>query len=214
MDWERHWQGVYRRRGPTEVSWYQEEPAPSLAALAESGIDHHASLIDVGGGASALVDRLVDQGWSDVTVLDVAASSLAAAQERLGDRAARVHWIAHDLLTWQPDRLYDVWHDRALFHFLVVAADRSRYVEVLRRALKPGGLLIMATFAEDGPTECSGLSVQRYSSADLSEALGPEFELRTARREEHRTPAGITQAFNWGIFARRKLDDHHAERSL
>ena len=197
MDRQQHWEQIYERGGATRGSWFQDEPAPSLAALDAAHVDPRASLVDVGGGASGLVDQMLERGWRDVTVLDISARSLATARERLADRASRVHWVQHDLLTWRPDRRYDVWHDRALFHFLTDATDRARYLDVLRAALAPHGLVILATFADDGPTECSGLSVQRYTAPELASALGPDLEVLASTRELHTTPAGATQPFTW-----------------
>ena len=203
IDPQRHWEQIWERGGATRGSWYQDEPAPSLAALDAARAGPHASLIDVGGGASSLVDRLLDRGWRDLTVLDISATSLAEARQRLADRASEVQWIERDLLTWQPARRYEVWHDRALFHFLAAPTDRTRYLEVLAQALAPRGLVIVATFAEDGPTECSGLSVRRYAAPDLADALGPQFDVVASTRELHTTPAGATQPFTW-VTLRRK----------
>jgi trans-aconitate methyltransferase len=151
-----HWQNVYSTRDVTEVSWFQEIPAISLALIDAAGATSRSSIIDIGGGASRLVDALLDDGYADITVLDIAERSLAAAQARLGDVAKKVAWIVADVTTWEPPRSYDIWHDRAAFHFLTAAADRQAYVERLTRALHPGAHGIIGTFALDGPQRCSG----------------------------------------------------------
>jgi 2-polyprenyl-3-methyl-5-hydroxy-6-metoxy-1,4-benzoquinol methylase len=182
------------------MSWYQIEPTVSLGLLAEAGIVPGSHVIDVGGGASTLVDRLLDLGVV-VTVLDVAETALKIAAERLEDRAARVTWIVHDLLTWKPGQQYDVWHDRAVFHFLTEASDRDRYRDILDKALPQGGRVVVGTFAEDGPEACSGLPVARYSP----EALAMEFhgyQVLARRREKHRTPWDSVQPFTWLLLRR------------
>ena len=159
-------------------------------------------MIDVGGGASNLVDALVKRGWGDVTVLDIAAPALEAAKERLGLSARKVHWEVADIIDWQPSRQYDVWHDRAVFHFLTEPEQREAYRRALLAGVAPGGLVIMATFALDGPERCSGLPVQRYDPASLAKELGNAFRLVEEWREEHVTPWGSTQSFNWCAFRR------------
>jgi trans-aconitate methyltransferase len=191
-----HWDDRYRTAGSKAVSWYQVRPVASLQLLATAGLNGSASLIDVGGGAGTLVDALLHDGWSDLTVLDVSDVALAMARDRVGTGTS-VQWIVHDLLTWQPSRGYEVWHDRAVFHFLVEEEDRSRYRQVLRKALAPSGTVVVGTFASDGPTHCSGLPVARYDEAELVAALGGDFDLLATTREEHLTPAGTVQPFTW-----------------
>jgi ubiquinone/menaquinone biosynthesis C-methylase UbiE len=158
--------------------------------------------VDVGGGASRLVDGLLDAGYSDIVVVDIAEAALAKARGRLGSRAQGVRWIASDLLQWTPDAMFDLWHDRAVFHFMVRAEDRSAYLATLRRAVKRGGQVIIATFTKNGPEKCSGLPVERYEPEDLAAQLGPEFRLMESLREEHATPAGRIQAFQYSRFQR------------
>lgn len=203
MDAREHWQAVYEAKRPEDVSWYQPVPEPSLEALARLGIGPEASLIDVGGGASSLADELVARGWRDVTVLDIAASAIAEAKCRLGDMGKTVRWIEADVLDWRPDRTYDVWHDRAALHFLTQTGDRARYVEALRTGTHAGSLVIIATFAIDGPELCSGLPVRRYDAAMMAAELGPDFTLIEGWREAHVTPWGATQDFQWAAFSRR-----------
>jgi SAM-dependent methyltransferase len=197
-----HWESVYAAKAADAVSWYQPTPEASLAALARLNVSPSAALIDIGGGASTLVDRLIDHEWTDVTVLDIATSALSVSQTRLGRRAGLVAWIGADITSWRPQRSFDVWHDRAVFHFLTEAHDRSAYCDAVRVGLRPGGMLIIGTFAIDGPGTCSGLPVQRYDARTLAAALGADFELVEQWREEHRTPWDSLQAFQWGIFHR------------
>ena len=196
-----HWEGVYEQKEPDSVSWYEETPAVSLELIGELGVTPDASVIDVGGGASRLVDEIVARGHLDVTVLDVSERALDYGRRRLAERVG-VTWLCQDLLSFEPERKYDLWHDRAVFHFLVAAADRERYLEVVRSALLPGGLVIVATFAADGPESCSGLPVARYDPDGLAAVLGEGFETVLTRRHEHKTPSGAVQPFTW-VAARR-----------
>lgn len=197
-----HWTRVYQQKASSAVSWYQPQPGPSLHALNRFGARPSNSLIDVGGGASKLVDALLKRGWTDLTVLDIAAPALEAAKERLGADAQKVHWEVADITVWEPSRRYEVWHDRAVFHFLTQASQRQAYRRALMGGLVSGGLVIMATFALDGPEKCSGLPVERYDGASLASALGEPFRLLESWRDEHVTPWGATQSFNWCAFRR------------
>lgn len=197
-----HWEGVYTKKGETEVSWFQENPAPSLGLIAHVGATPASAVIDIGGGASRLVDNLVDRGFEDVTVLDLSEAALEAAKARLGDRAAQVHWLVADVTAWEPLKAYDVWHDRAAFHFLTENRDRIAYVARLERALKVGAYAIIATFALDGPERCSGLPVVRYDAASLGLTLGRAFRLVDTRRHAHSTPWGSDQSFQFSVFRR------------
>jgi trans-aconitate methyltransferase len=191
-----HWDDVYERIGERSVSWFQEIPARSLAILDELGVHASRSIADVGAGASRFVDELVRRGFGDITVLDVSVAGLEQARARLGDSGAEVTWTVHDVLTWDPHRTFDVWHDRAVFHFLTSREDTQRYLAKLARATAPGSLVLVGTFAEDGPTHCSGLPVSRYSPTTLA-AVFADYELLQSWREEHRTPAAAVQAFTW-----------------
>jgi len=196
MDAKSHWEEVYRAKAATAVSWYQRQARLSLDLIREVAPDLAVPLIDVGGGASTLVDGLLDSGYTDLSVLDLAESALDIARARLGERARRVRWLAEDVLNIQlPVRHFGLWHDRAVFHFLTETADRARYVEQARRAIRPGGHIIVASFAPDGPTRCSGLDVVRYSPGSMHAEFGGEFELLDSRREEHQTPGGAIQSF-------------------
>jgi len=196
MDDKTHWERVYSARAPESVSWYQPHASRSLALISRVALDSRDPIIDVGGGASVLVDELLDAGYTDLTVLDLARSALAVAKSRLGPRAESVHWLEADVRSVAlPNAHYAVWHDRAVFHFLTEPADRDAYVAHVERAVRPGGHVLVATFAEDGPTQCSGLPVVRYSAAELHGAFGSAFDLLSSEREEHVTPAGAHQSF-------------------
>jgi SAM-dependent methyltransferase len=197
---EKHWQSVYTTKRESEVSWFEENPAPSLDLIALVGAGRRSAIIDIGGGASRLVDRLILQGYEDLTVLDISAAALEAAKARMGEKARQVRWLVADATTWEPSRLYDVWHDRATFHFLVDLADQAAYVVRLRRALRPGGHAIIGAFALDGPKKCSGLAVARYDVESLGKALGSAFLLVDTRRHDHLTPRGVTQHFQFSVF--------------
>jgi SAM-dependent methyltransferase len=197
-----HWENVYRTKGEREVSWFQETPLTSLELIRSTGVTRQSAIVDIGGGASRLVDALVDEGYEAVTVLDLSESALAAAKARLGPTAAGVTWIVADAVKWKPLQRYDVWHDRAAFHFLTDAGDRTAYVGCLRDALRPGGHAIIATFALDGPERCSGLPVIRYDAASLGKVLGSAFDLVQTLRHDHHTPMGSTQRFQFSVFRR------------
>jgi len=198
-DDRRHWSDVYGARAVDEVSWYQAVPAVSLELIAEAGLTNESAIIDVGGGASSLAGNLLRSGYRDLTVLDVSAGALAAARDHLGERAGEVRWIEADLLQWRPDRAYDLWHDRAVFHFLTGRAERERYLATLRATL--ASAVVVGTFAADGPDHCSGLPTSRYDPGHLA-AEFPGYELLSSRREEHHTPAGLLQPFTWALLRR------------
>jgi len=199
---QQHWNEVYANRAADTVSWFQASADMSALMIADSGVDKDAAIIDIGSGASVLIDQLLDAGFSDVTVLDISERALAVSKERLGPRAALAHWIVSDVLSWTPARDYDVWHDRAVFHFLTDEHERAAYRATLLKSLKPDGTLILGTFADDGPERCSGLPVKRWSAAPLAFELGPEFRLIESLRENHRTPQGVVQPFTWARFER------------
>src|SRR6516164_3193420 len=172
-----HWQTVYTTKGENEVSWFQDNPALSLELIDLVRPAHDAAIVDIGGGASRLVDSLLARGFERLTVLDISQAALDVARARLGDRASRVQWVAADVTKWRPAQTFDIWHDRAAFHFLVDAADRAAYVARLKEAVPPGGHAIIGTFGIDGPEKCSGLPVNRYDEARLSAELGTSFAL-------------------------------------
>lgn len=197
-----HWQDVYKEKGENRVSWFQEQPTISMELIQAVGAKADSALIDIGGGASRLVDQLVQQNYRDLTVLDLSENAIAIAKQRLGPRASMVRWIVADVTQWQPGRQYDLWHDRAAFHFLTEAADRRAYVERLAKALRAGGHAIIGTFAVDGPERCSGLPVVRYDAGRLSAELGNGFALIETRRDDHKTPWDAVQHFQFSVFGR------------
>jgi SAM-dependent methyltransferase len=197
-----HWENVYTTKGEKEVSWFQENPAPSLELIALAGLSADATIIDIGGGASRFVDALVERKIGQITVLDLSAAALDAAKERLGERGAGVEWVVADVTTWEPSETYDLWHDRAAFHFLTDASDRSAYVRHLKKAVRSDGHVIIGTFALDGPERCSGLPIMRYDEGMLGAILGTDFRLIDSRRHDHTTPWGIVQRFQFSTFRR------------
>lgn len=203
MSGKTHWEQVYCEKSAQEVSWYQSRPTLSLQLIAASGIAPEAAVIDVGGGASTLVDGLLDAGHTELTVLDIAASALQVAQARLGPRAAQVKWLESDITAFQPLRRYALWHDRAVFHFLTQAEDRARYVSALQQGLSPDGHLLIAAFAVGGPSRCSGLEIVQYDVEKMSATLGEAFVLQSTAQEDHQTPAGKQQAFNYFCYRYR-----------
>jgi 2-polyprenyl-3-methyl-5-hydroxy-6-metoxy-1,4-benzoquinol methylase len=192
-----HWENVYRSRAPTEVSWYEPVPHHSLELIRATGLRPTAPILDIGGGASTLVDHLLADGYSDLTVLDLARTPLDLAQARLGDAARAVKWIVSDVNSFRPERRYALWHDRAVLHFLTSEHDQAKYVEVLKMTLEPEGHVVLAIFGPEGPTRCSGLPVQRYAVDQLSTLLGTNFWLRRSTLELHLTPSGQQQQFLW-----------------
>jgi 2-polyprenyl-3-methyl-5-hydroxy-6-metoxy-1,4-benzoquinol methylase len=200
-----HWQNVYQTKGERDVSWFQESPAISLDLIQATGVSADASIIDIGGGTSRLVDALVAEGFRSVSVLDLSEKALATSKDRVGAEAENVNWIVEDVTKWQPTQTYDVWHDRAAFHFLTDPGERMAYALRVREAVRPGGHVIVGTFALDGPERCSGLPVTRHDAASLGAILGPSFELMENRRHDHRTPGGATQRFQFSRFERAKL---------
>ncbi len=199
MDRKQHWDLVYAEKAEEAVSWYQSRPETSLALLHSTGIATTDAVIDVGGGASRLVDALLQEGFSDVTVLDIAAEALEKSRARLKADAGKVHWIAADVTGWQPQRRYRLWHDRAVFHFLTDPEDRVAYRRALESGLAPGGHALIASFALDGPERCSGLPVQRYAPETLAMELGAAFTLVSQRHETHTTPTGRLQRFQYSV---------------
>ena len=197
-----HWEGIYSTRSSSEVSWFQREPSVSLRLISEYSTQN-SSVVDIGSGASLLADRLIALGYSDVTLLDISPTALDEVLVRVGDQAP-LHFIAGDVLEWAPSRTYDLWHDRAVFHFLSPGRQRTSYIATSAKALNAGGALILGVFAEDGPSHCSGLVVQRYGIEELRELFEGPFSLVHQERESHVTPSGATQSFNWAVFSRNE----------
>lgn len=200
MDTQAHWDKAYTEKSETQVSWFQDVPARSLTMIAAASPT--GSVIDVGGGASRLVNALLDAGHADLTVLDISQAALDRARSRLGPRAALVSWFCADITRWEPERTWDVWHDRAVFHFLTERPAQDTYIAALTAATRPGAAVILSTFAPDGPERCSGLAVQRYDAASLAQRLGADFTLCDQAAEHHVTPWGSIQSFTYAAFRR------------
>jgi SAM-dependent methyltransferase len=197
---EDHWTGIYRKHRASELSWFQAEPTCSLGLIEAAGLARSDPILDVGGGTSLLVDRLLDRGYQDITVLDLAAPALDAVRTRLGARGQAVTLVHADVRRYLPERRYGLWHDRAVFHFLTSAEDRWRYLRSLAAGLRSGGHVVIATFASDGPARCSGLEVVCYEPSSLAATLGPPFALVKVEREVHVTPSGAVQPFQYSLF--------------
>ncbi len=202
MDRKKHWEQIYANKSPLEVSWYQKEPALSLRMIQATGIGKSEPLIDVGGGASLLVDRLLAIGYSRLAVLDISAEALASTRERVGEHAHKVEWYETDITEFTPSHSFSLWHDRAVFHFLTQESDRKRYVEAVQKTLVSGGHLILAAFAIGGPTMCSGLDIVQYDAEKLLQELGNGFQLIEQVDETHITPTGYEQLFSYFRLAR------------
>lgn len=199
-----HWQQVYTSRSADRVSWYQDVPRRSLDWIGSVAPDLDSAIIDVGAGASNLVDHLLERGYRNVAALDIADEALAVTRSRLGKNAERVEWFTGDVLQFAAPRRYDVWHDRAVLHFLVDPELRARYADVLRQTLRPGGYALIATFAHGGPTRCSGLPVMQASCSEIQALLGAEFHCLREEQELHLTPGGAEQRFQYCLFVRRE----------
>lgn len=196
LEKKQHWENVYSSKSDREVSWFREHLDNSLKMILATGVGTDAAIIDVGGGSSTLVDDLLADGFVDLTVLDISRSALDRSRERLGVKAQNVEWVDADITDVQlPEGRFDVWHDRAVFHFLTDEGDRKRYIELVLRSLKPGGHIIVASFGPNGPMKCSGLDVVRYSPSEMSETFGGNFEMLSSISETHNTPFGTSQEF-------------------
>jgi SAM-dependent methyltransferase len=199
-DCKAHWEHIYTTRAETGVSWYQDDPRLSLELIGDVAPTQGGRVIDVGGGASVLVDRLLELPFEEIAVLDISETALGKAKARLGERAERVRWVVADVTEDPELGAFDVWHDRAVFHFLIDPDDRRSYVELARKTLPEGGHLVIATFAVDGPRQCSNLDVCRYDARSMASELGESFSLVREAREMHATPSGSPQAFWYGVF--------------
>ena len=195
-----HWENVYQKKSPREVSWYQPNPVLSLQLIRDTRLALDAAIIDVGGGASTLVDELCESGYTRVSVLDISAKALAHSKHRLAEKVSTVKWYEEDVTRFNPPQRFALWHDRAVFHFLTHREDRESYIKVLKKALEPRGHLIMMTFAIDGPNKCSGLDIVQYDAEKLTAELGAGFELVETGFEVHLTPAGNPQKFAYFRF--------------
>lgn len=200
---KQHWEKIYQEKSPLEVSWYQQEPTLSLNLIQHCQLEKSGAIIDVGGGASRLIDHLIQKGYQHLAVLDISANALEIAKQRLDDKADVVEWFSSDITEFIAPHPFDLWHDRAVFHFLTEAADRQKYIAALKAALPTGGNLILAAFAIGGPTKCSGLDIVQYDAAKICRELGEEFELVEEAGETHLTPSGGEQLFSYFRFVRK-----------
>ena len=202
---KRHWEQVYETKPLETVGWYQPLPETSLSLISGVALPVDAPIMDVGGGDSYLTDHLLEQGFTDLSVLDISGAAFERARKRLGARSEAVHWVESDILDFKPTRAYALWHDRATFHFLTEPDQIGRYVSLAKSAVRPGGYLILGTFSDKGPDTCSGLPVQRYSIADLQQVVAPHFEWMHGMNLDHLTPSGNKQAYTFGLFRRKQL---------
>lgn len=210
MDRQSHWEQIYQTKNADQVSWFEPRPETSLGLIQRSAVARSAAIIDIGSGTSRLLDTLIEAGYNNLSALDIAPAALAQSRQRLGVAAQGIDWIAADITEATLPKTYDLWHDRAVFHFLTQTKDQQAYRRQLLRYLKPGGTLIIASFALDGPRQCSGLDVQRYDAQGLSTFLGAPFQRLESLSETHSTPSGAQQAFIYNRFIRR-TDAHEKE---
>lgn len=204
QDKRKHWEQIYSTKAPHEVSWTQAVPQTSLAFIHSVSLDRDAPVIDIGGGDSRLVDFLLDEGFTDVSVLDISSHAVERAQKRLGQRAGKVNWIVSDINDFKPGRTYAFWHDRAAFHFLTTEEQVASYVSTAGEAVGVNGFATIGTFSEDGPARCSGLPIKQYSQENLVATMGTHFEKIRCTSEDHGTPFGTVQNFTFCIFRRGK----------
>lgn len=203
FDRKKHWEHIYQTKELNEVSWYQPVPATSLEYISTLNIPKDAKIIDVGGGDSYLVDNLLDLGYTDLTVLDISEAALERAKKRLDEKAGKAKWIIADAATFEPQQQYDLWHDRAAFHFLREEADIKHYLQALEHGIKPGGYLIIGTFSNEGPLKCSGLEIQQYSEDKMEDLLRDKFEKVSCEIVDHQTPFDTSQRFLFCCFRRK-----------
>ena len=203
MDRQEHWENIYKTKKLTEVSWYEPIPETSLEFIKGMNLAKNAAIIDVGGGDSFLADFLLMEGYTNVSVLDISEEALNRVKKRLGERAEEIHWIVEDVTKFQPEQKYDLWHDRAAFHFLTEEDQVQQYLDILKNAVIPGGLVVIATFSEKGPTKCSGIEIKQYSINGLAELLSEDFEMVSCKNVSHETPSGAAQDFIFCSFRRK-----------
>ena len=203
-DTKKHWENVWTTKKSNEVSWYQEYPKTSINLILPTNPSKDAKIIDVGGGDSNLSETLLDLGFKNITVLDISANALERAKKRLGDKSSMITWIESDILEFENDNRYDIWHDRALLHFLTSEENLKNYVKLVKQHVIQGGYLIISTFSTKGPIKCSGLDTRQYSEESIKELFSNEFEHIKSFEEEHVTPRGMGQVFTWNVFRKTK----------
>lgn len=206
MSGQQHWENIYSTKSPQDVSWTQETPSGSLQSIYNTGLPKSAAIIDVGAGESLLVDHLLDAGYTNITVLDISANAIERTRQRLGNRAANVKWIVTDITTFKPPHTYDIWHDRATFHFLTTPAQQEQYINAAKATT---GYLIIGTFSLNGPEKCSGLNICQYSPESLLQNFTPHFQQQECHTEIHHTPFHTQQEFLCCTFKRTTAEEHH-----
>ncbi|MCF3108223.1 class I SAM-dependent methyltransferase [Niabella sp. CC-SYL272] len=205
MNRKQHWESIYQTKAPYAFSWYQEKPHTSLSILDQLRVHHTAKIIDIGGGDSTFADHLLDRGYQNITVLDISASAIERAQRRLGERASKITWIVADAAQFKPTMAYDFWHDRAAFHFLTDEQEVSNYIQAAQQGIVPGGILVIGTFSEKGPTQCSGIEVKRYSARTMTNRLEGFFKKIKCLTTEHLTPFQTVQQFVFCSFKKLSI---------
>lgn len=201
---QKHWENIYKNKEIDEVSWYQPIPETSIEFIENSHLPKTAKIIDVGGGDSFLVDHLLERGYTDITVLDISEAAINRAKKRLGEKAGVVKWIHADAASFKPEEYYDIWHDRAAFHFLTDDDEISRYIEIAQQYIKPSGTLVVGTFSEQGPTKCSGIEIKQYSEHSMTQRFGKYFQKVKCLIVDHKTPSDTVQNFVFCAFRRRE----------
>ena len=197
-----HWENVYKKKSPIEVSWYQSKPSISLSIISSLSIEKDENLIDVGGGASTLVDYLLEEGFKNISILDLSSNALEQAKKRLGEKSKLVNWQAEDVTNYSPKKTYSLWHDRAVFHFLTERSDKEKYKKVLESSVRVGGYVIIAAFSIGGPKKCSGLDIVQYDAEKIRRELGQNYKLIEEKSESHVTPDGKEQLFGYNVFTK------------
>jgi ubiquinone/menaquinone biosynthesis C-methylase UbiE len=203
LDRKKHWENIYNTKDSTEVSWYQSTPETSLMYIKALKLPLSASIIDIGGGDSFLVDYLLQEGYQNITVLDISEAALEKTKKRLGNLADKVTWIATDITAFAPNTTFDLWHDRAAFHFLTQEEDIEKYVQIASRVIKPSKYLIVGTFSDQGPTKCSGIPIKQYTAAQLQQTFGENFKPNHTHNTSHKTPFGTLQEFVFCNFTKK-----------
>jgi ubiquinone/menaquinone biosynthesis C-methylase UbiE len=204
FDRQKHWENLYQTKQLKEVSWFQPTPTTSLEFIKEQNIPTTAKIIDIGGGDSFLADYLLDNGYEDITVLDISQAALNRAKERLGDRAGKIKWIVADAANFNPPEKYDFWHDRAAFHFLTNEQEINNYIDTIQRSITPNGLVVIGTFSEQGPKKCSGIEIKQYSETSMTNLFAPYFEKINCKIVDHKTPFDTIQNFVFCSFRKKK----------
>jgi ubiquinone/menaquinone biosynthesis C-methylase UbiE len=210
FDRKEHWEKIYQTKELEEVSWYQKTPEPSLSLMKELGIPTSAKIIDIGGGDSYFVDHLLEIGYKDITVLDISSTALERAKKRLGDKAAQVTWIQSDVTEFKPEERYDLWHDRAAFHFLTSEPEIEIYLSIVQKSLKQNSVFMVGTFSDQGPTKCSGIEIKQYTEISMADRLYPFFEKVKCVTVDHHTPSGSVQNFLFCSFRKWDTIGSHA----